>query len=41
MWPLAAILAVGILTVIAYQHRQELDNMLRDELDAFLEEVLA
>ena len=41
MWVLATILAVAILSVIAWKERQQLDAAIRDELELFLEEVLA
>lgn len=41
MWALAAIIAIGILSVIAWKDRQQLEHALRDELDLFLEELLA
>jgi hypothetical protein len=41
MWVLATILAVGILSVIAWQDRQQLQAAVDRELDTWLEEVLA
>lgn len=38
---IAGALVIGILTVIAWKDRQQLDQEIRDELDEFLEEVLA
>lgn len=41
MWILASILAIGILSAIAWRERLQLETALRDELDVFLEELLA
>jgi len=41
MWVAAALLAVAILSWIAWKDRRALDAAIRDELDIFLEEVLA
>lgn len=38
---IAGALVIGILTVIAWKDRQQLDQEIRDELDEFLEAVLA
>jgi hypothetical protein len=41
LWLLATLLTVGILTVIAAKERQQTEAALTDELDAFLDAVLA
>ena len=41
MWVLAGALAIGILSVIAWRDRVLLEAAIRDEIDLFLEEVLA
>lgn len=41
MWVLASILAISILSAIAWRERAQIEAALRDELDMFLGELLA